>query len=131
MAQKTARQIAESDIKAALAKCDKCFIAFGTFVDNREMANIITAALREQRNINKPTPAIITSSWTKAIRFKYCGDYYYVTRDKSISKVYSFENGILNTDVALFQEEAAPEVCMQDFIKRMEEESNKLDNIDQ
>ena len=115
--KKTPRQIAESQIRKELTKQGLCFISYGTFVSNRDMAKIVNTALREQRNINKPAFAI--SSFARAIRFKYEEDYYLVEMLDGVSKVHLFNDGVVSPEI-LYEEKAAPSVCKEHFIEYMD-----------
>ena len=115
--KKTPRQIAESQIREELTKQGLCFVSYGTFVSNRDMAKIVNAALREQRNINNPAFAV--SSFAKAIRFKYEEDYYLVEMLDGISKVHLFNNGVVSPEI-LYEEKAAPSVCKEHFMEYMD-----------
>lgn len=115
--KKTPRQIAESQIRSELTKQGKCFVSYGTFVSNRDMARIVKAALIEQKRASNPAFAI--SSFARAIRFKYEKDYYLVEMLDGVSKVHLFNDGIVSPEV-LYEEEATPEVCKKNFIRYME-----------
>lgn len=115
--KKTPRQLAESQIRSELTKQGKIFLAYGTFVNNRDMARIVKAALIEQKKANNPTFAI--SSFARAIRFPYEENYYLVEMLDGVSKVHLFNDGIVSPEI-LYEEEATPEVCKKHFIKYME-----------
>lgn len=117
MTQKTPRQIAESQIRSELTKQGKCFISYGTFVSNRDMARIVKAALIEQKRANNPAFAV--STFTRAIRFKYEENYYLVEMLDGISKVHLFNDGVVSPEI-LYEEKAAPAICKEHFIEYMD-----------
>ena len=115
--KKTPRQLAESQIRSELTKQGKIFLAYGTFVNNRDMARIVKAALIEQKKTSNPAFAV--SSFLKAIRFKYEENYYLVEMLDGISKVHLFNDGVVSQEV-LYEEKAAPSVCKEHFMKYMD-----------
>ena len=115
--KKTPRQIAESQIRSELTKQGKIFLAYGTFVSNRDMARIVRTALTEQKKASNPAFAV--SSFARAIRFPYEENYYLVEMLDGVSKVHLFNDGIVSPEI-LYEEEATPEVCKKNFIRYME-----------
>lgn len=112
--KKTPRQIAESDIREDLTKHGKCFVSYGTFVSNRDMAGIVRTALMEQKRAGNPAFAV--STFTRAIKFPYEDNYYLVEMIGGTSKVHLFNDGIVSPEI-LYEEKATPEVCKKNFIK--------------
>ena len=118
MAQpKTPRQLAESQIRSELTKQGKIFLAYGTFVSNKDMARIVKAALTEQKKASIPAFAI--SSFARAIRFPYEENHYLVEMLDGVSKVHLFNDGIVSPEI-LYEEEAAPSACKEHFIEYMD-----------
>lgn len=115
--KKTPRQLAESQIRSELTKQGKCFVSYGTFVNNRDMAKVVRTALIEQKRAG--SPAFAVSTFTKAIRFKYKGVYYLVEMLDGISKVHLFSGGVVSPET-LYEEKAAPSVCKEHFVKYMD-----------
>lgn len=115
--KKTPRQLAESQIRSELTKQGKIFLAYGTFVSNRDMARIVKAALIEQKKASNPAFAI--SSFARAIRFKYEEDYYLVEMLDGTSKIHLFNDGVVSPEI-LYEEKAAPSVCKKHFIEYMD-----------
>ena len=115
--KKTPRQIAEQQIRKELTKQGLCFVSYGTYVPNKDVAKIVKAALIEQKKANNPAFAV--SSFSRAIRFPYEENYYLVEMLDGVSKVHLFNDGIVSPEI-LYEEKAIPEVCKKHFIKYME-----------
>lgn len=116
--KKTPRQLAQSQIRSELTKQGKCFISYGTFVNNRDMAKVVRTALMEQKRAGNPAFAV--STFTRAIRFPYEDNYYLVEMIGGTSKVHLFNDGIVGSEI-LYEEKAIPEVCKKNFIKYMDD----------